>query len=164
MSCVVVSAAEKEEFFVVTGSVMTDKSGKWLANTKPNDANTRIFAALPSRKALGRFIRVFSPKTGKEIRNVPVEDVGPWSTNDNFFETGQRPKAELGISNIYKKVKNKASIDLSLKLCLSLGLKYPYLGPIYWKFETCAKSDKASLCVKTDKTHTKKLANKIKKT
>lgn len=121
--------------FTVTATVMTEKTGgSYLANGKTNDANTVIFAALPSRRALNRIIEVYCPETGKTVKNVPVRDVGPFNTQNAYWEKNERPLAEQGISNKYGKAKNKAGIDLSLKLCHELGLVYPYKGTIVWSF------------------------------
>lgn len=129
------SLKKTQNHFEVVATVMTNAAGKKLANSKKNDANTRAFVALPSRRALGRFVTVFSPETGRKAKNVPVADVGPWSTKDNYWEKGTRPMAEKGLSNMYKIVKNKAGIDLSLKLCKDLGLPFPYKGVVRWNFE-----------------------------
>lgn len=120
----------------VEATVMTSQSGgPRLANGKINDANTRPFVALPSRRALGKKVWVFCPKTNKTIRNIPVMDVGPWSYKDDYWNKGTRPLAERGISDIHKKVTNKAGIDLSLKLCRDFGLSYPFKGQVVWGFE-----------------------------
>ena len=52
-----------------------------------------IFVALPSRKALLKWIEVScNGKTAK----CQVLDVGPWSTKDNYWDSGTRPLSESG--------------------------------------------------------------------
>jgi len=121
--------------FTVEATIMTNASGKMLANGEKNYANTEVFAALPSRKALGRRITVFCPQTNKTINNIPIKDVGSWSTNDDYWNHGTRPKSESGISNKHKKVTNKSGIDISLALAEELGLQYPWKGEVTWSFE-----------------------------
>lgn len=123
--------------FIVVATVMTEKTGgSRLACGQKNDANTRIFAALPSRTALYKTIEITSPETGKTVKGIPILDVGPHSTKNKYWEKKDgRPLAESGISDKYGKAKNKAGIDLSLKLCHALGLKYPYKGTVMWAFE-----------------------------
>jgi len=114
---------------------MTDKTGgERLANGEKNTANIDAFVALPSREALGRKVTVYCPETEKAAEAVPVMDVGPHSTSDPYWENGTRPQAEKGKSDRYRRARNKAGIDLSLRLCRDLGLHYPYKGEVIWWF------------------------------
>lgn len=122
--------------YKVIATVMTSKTGgARLANGKKNDANTNIFVALPCKSALGKKVTVFVPETGIRLHDIPVLDVGPWSTKDPYWKGNKRPLAESYKSDKYKHTKNRAAIDLSLALCKSLGLKYPYKGAVEWSFE-----------------------------
>jgi hypothetical protein len=79
------------------------------------------FVALPSTKALGRFLRVTNPATKKSAIAI-VLDVGPWNEHDDayvFF--GARPAAECGTS-VSGKGTNKAGIDLGEKVWQQLGM------------------------------------------
>lgn len=121
--------------YVVIATVMTNGTGgAKLADGSRNNANSKSFAALPSKSALGRVISIFCPETGKVAKDIPICDVGPHSTKDPYWENGKKPLAEQGKSDKYGKSKNAAGIDLSLKLCKELGLRYPYKGQVVWWF------------------------------
>jgi hypothetical protein len=69
------------------------------------------FVALPSTKALFRFVRVVNPRTGKRTL-AQVLDVGPWNEHDDAYVFGDaRPAAESGTS-VSGKGTNGAGIDL----------------------------------------------------
>lgn len=73
------------------------------------------FVALPSVKALGKFIRVRNPHNSL-VRYAIVLDVGPWNTHDdNYVFNGHRPQSETG-ADISGRPTNKAGIDLSEKI------------------------------------------------
>lgn len=56
-----------------------------------------LFASLPSRQALNRFVRVTNPITGISIL-VGVYEVGPVNSHDeDYVFFGQRPQAASGI-------------------------------------------------------------------
>jgi hypothetical protein len=70
------------------------------------------FVALPSFKAIGRFVRVTNPANGQSTLAV-VLDVGPWNTHDDaYLFDGERPQAESGTDTRGRKT-NGAGIDLS---------------------------------------------------
>lgn len=135
VNAVVTSKGVAKEY-TVTATVMTSKTGgSRLADGSKNNANSKSFVALPSKSALGRIVSIFSPETGKTIKDIPVCDVGPHSTKDAYWENSGKPLAEQGKSDKYGVAKNNAGIDLSLKLCKDLGLVYPYKGQIVWWFD-----------------------------
>lgn len=79
------------------------------------------FVALPSGRALERFVKVSNPLNGKSCYAV-VLDVGPFNQNDNgYVFGGARPQAELGLS-VSGKGTNGAGIDLSEKVWALLGM------------------------------------------
>ena len=83
--------------------------------------NVVPFVALPSAGALGKFVRISNPLTGKRAIAI-VLDVGPWNEHDDayvFF--GERPAAESGKS-MSGKGTNKAGIDLGEKIWRQLGM------------------------------------------
>jgi hypothetical protein len=53
---------------------------------------------------------------------VPVLDVGPWNTDDDYWSSGQRPAAERG-RGTYRTPVNRAGIDLSDATFALLGLR-----------------------------------------
>lgn len=79
------------------------------------------FVALPSTKALSRFVKVTNPTNGKSTYAI-VLDVGPWNIHDDdyVFGTG-RPQAENGIDS-FGRATNKAGIDLGEKVWAALGM------------------------------------------
>lgn len=80
------------------------------------------FVALPSTKALGRFIRVRNPANGKNTLAV-VLDVGPWNEHDYDYVNGvSRPQAEVGIDE-KGRVTNGAGIDLGERVWRLLDMK-----------------------------------------
>ena len=79
------------------------------------------FVALPSTKALHRFVRVHNPKTDRTVFAI-VLDVGPWNEHDDdyvFF--GDRPAAEGG-RDTRGRVTNRAGIDLGERVWTLLGM------------------------------------------
>lgn len=80
------------------------------------------FVALPSRKALGRFVRLSNPRNGRTCLAV-VLDVGPWNVaDDNYVFSGERPQAESGV-DLGGRRTNESGIDLGEAVWKSLGMK-----------------------------------------
>lgn len=89
------------------------------------------FVALPSVKALGRFVRVTNPANQRTTLAV-VLDVGPWNEHDSMYvEHGQRPAAESGVDTRGRKT-NGAGIDLGEKVWHVLGMVDN--GDVEWEF------------------------------
>ena len=78
-----------------------------------------LFVALPHPSALRRDVEL---RYGARILVVPVLDVGPWNTNDDYWSNGQRPAAERG-RGAYRTPVNRAGIDLSDATFATLGLR-----------------------------------------
>jgi hypothetical protein len=81
------------------------------------------FVALPSVKALHRFVKVSNPLNGQACYAI-VLDVGPWNTGDDayVFGGGQvRPQAESGTDSSGRPT-NGAGIDLSERVWSQLGM------------------------------------------
>lgn len=79
------------------------------------------FVALPSEKALGKFVRLTNPATGRSCYAV-VLDVGPWNVHDDAYVfSGARPQAESGTS-LSGKGTNGAGIDLGERVWHLLGM------------------------------------------
>lgn len=79
------------------------------------------FVALPSTKALHKFVRIINPLNNARVIAV-VLDVGPWNIHDDgyvFF--GTRPGAESGV-NSYGNVTNGSGIDLGELVWKQLGM------------------------------------------
>lgn len=80
------------------------------------------YVALPSRKALGMFIRVRNPLNDKTCLAV-VLDIGPWNEHDDdYVFGGNRPKAETGLDD-RGRVTNRAGIDLGEAVWRKLDMR-----------------------------------------
>jgi hypothetical protein len=89
------------------------------------------FVALPSHKALGRWIKITNPLNGKQCC-AQVRDVGPFNTNDDaYVEGGKRPAAEAGVS-ISGEGTNGAGVDLGE--CVWKLLDMRDNTQVIWKF------------------------------
>ena len=88
-----------------------------------------IFVALPSRKALNKTVVL---ENREKSLKAGVLDVGPWNTNDPYWESGKPPQAESG-KDLFGRQTNKAGIDLSNETFRKLGLKDNTW--IWWSFE-----------------------------
>lgn len=89
------------------------------------------FVALPSWKALHRFVHVRNPLNGKRTIAI-VLDVGPWNEQDDpYVFTGTRPAAELG-PDTRGRITNGAGIDLSEAVWEALGMQGNTL--VEWEF------------------------------
>jgi hypothetical protein len=112
--------------------------GKKTASGKVIKA-TDVFVALPSKSALGKQVCV--EYNSKRVF-CNVEDVGPWSTEDEYwFREGTRPASEQGerlpesMKKKYGIPKNMSGIDLSDGLWETLGIpKTQGLVYIKWRF------------------------------
>lgn len=93
-------------------------TGQRLATGAIIQAGDR-FVALPHPCALRRDVEV--RYQGRALV-VPVLDVGPWNTSDDYWSSGQRPAAERGRGTFRAPV-NPAGIDLSDATFASLGLR-----------------------------------------
>lgn len=91
------------------------------------------FVALPSVKALHRFVRVSNPANGKSTLAV-VLDVGPWNEHDDAYVfDGHRPASESGLS-VSGRGTNKAGIDLGEYVWRALGMTGN--SEVDWEFIT----------------------------
>ncbi len=92
----------------------------------------RSFVALPSRKALHRFVIVTNPLTLLSTR-AEVCDVGPWNIHDDdYVFGGKRPQAESGI-DLFGRRTNCAGIDLGEAVWHAIGMRDN--GDVDWVFE-----------------------------
>lgn len=79
------------------------------------------FVALPSTKALGRFVRVRNCVNGKQCTAI-VLDVGPWNEHDDeYVFRNARPSAESGLDTRGRKT-NGAGIDLGERVWAKLDM------------------------------------------
>lgn len=88
--------------------------------------------ALPARFPGKRpKIKVTNPHNGRHAI-AEIRDVGPWNTNDPYWEPpGHRPQAESG-KDLRKRRTNLAGIDLSPALANALGIEG--MGRVDWEF------------------------------
>ncbi len=79
------------------------------------------FVALPSAKALGRFVRLTNPATKLSTLAICL-DIGPWNISDDLYVLhGLRPQAETGVDHSGRPT-NGAGIDLSERVWTALGM------------------------------------------
>ncbi len=89
------------------------------------------FVALPSMRALNKFVRLYNPLNGNSCIAI-VLDVGPWNTrDDSYVFENARPQAESGIDGRERKT-NGAGIDLGEKVWELLDMKGN--SEIEWSF------------------------------
>jgi N-acetylmuramoyl-L-alanine amidase len=94
-----------------------------------NDSD--LYVALPDRFEGDRpAVRIINRVTGITA-DASIEDVGPWNTDDPYWETATRPQAESGTDMTGRKT-NGAGIDLSPALARALGIDG--MGKVDWDF------------------------------
>lgn len=91
--------------------------------------DTVLGVALPAR-LLNAKVRVHN---GGESVVASVVDIGPWNTNDPYWEAGKRPQAESG-TDMRGRRTNKAGIDLTPATARALGIDGK--GVVDWEFTT----------------------------
>jgi hypothetical protein len=95
-------------------------TGKRIDDTVPGVA---LPASLPNAK-----VRVYS---GSKSVIADVVDIGPWNTNDPYWQNGKRPQAESG-TDMRGRRTNKAGIDLTPATARALGIDGK--GIVNWEF------------------------------
>jgi peptidoglycan hydrolase-like protein with peptidoglycan-binding domain len=84
-------------------------------------SDEELGVALPYRfKGERPQVVVANPITGKQIV-CEIVDVGPWNTNDPYWETGSRPQAETGRDQRGRRT-NLAGLDLTPGAARALGI------------------------------------------
>ncbi len=90
------------------------------------------FVALPSLRALHRFVKLRNPKLADVYAYAVVLDIGPWNEHDDAYVfEGQRPAAESG-RDTRGRVTNGAGIDLGEYVWKALGMVDN--SPVEWEF------------------------------
>jgi len=75
-------------------------------------------------------VRVFNPANGASVV-CDIVDVGPWNSNDPYWQTGARPQAESGVAQDGSRT-NLAGIDLTPAAARQLGIDGK--GEVQWEF------------------------------
>lgn len=89
------------------------------------------FVALPSTRALRRFVRLHNPANGRECLAI-VLDVGPWNEHDDAYVFEKvRPAAERGVDERGRPT-NRAGIDLGERVWVELAMRDN--SEIEWEF------------------------------
>ena len=91
--------------------------------------DTVLGVALPARLTNAK-VRVIC---GSKSVVANVVDIGPWNTNDPYWENNRRPQAESG-TDMRGRHTNKAGIDLTPALARALGIDGK--GVVDWEFTT----------------------------
>lgn len=114
-------------------SVKATREGQIGGKTASGYVVDRVvpFVALPSWRAIGRFVRVSNPANRQSTLAI-VLDVGPWNEHDDAYVLhGQRPAAESGTDTRGRKT-NKAGIDLGEAVWKALSMTDN--GTVAWEF------------------------------
>jgi N-acetylmuramoyl-L-alanine amidase len=123
----------------IIATVFGGESDKNYSAYGPYDSNgngrllndTDLYVALPDRIEDERpNVRVINRITGLTAI-ASIEDVGPWNTDDPYWETCTRPAAESGTDEKGRET-NGAGIDLSPALAATLGIDG--MGKVDWDF------------------------------
>lgn len=85
-------------------------------------------------------VRVTGVKNGVTVE-CAIIDVGPWNTNDPYWQTGTRPQAETGTDSRGRHT-NGAGIDLTLAAAKALQIDGK--GLVNWEFITAAAQPPAA--------------------
>ena len=89
--------------------------------------DTIVGVALPARLPNAK-VRV---RNGDKSVVADVVDIGPWNTNDPYWEAHKRPQAESG-TDMRGRHTNKAGIDLTPAAARALGIDGK--GVVDWEF------------------------------
>ena len=118
---------------LISGITATMFGGLQDHNTSAYDGHliddTELGVALPARVPDPR-PSVCVWKAGKSVV-CKIVDVGPWNTDDPYWQTGARPQAESGLDHRGRKT-NGAGIDLTPAAAKALGLQGK--GIVDWEF------------------------------
>lgn len=119
-----------------TDIVCTKFGGKADPNTSAYDPkktlnDTDMYVALPYKfKGSRPRVKVYNREVNVSAVGE-IWDVGPWNTNDPYWETNTRPQAETGTDMRGRKT-NKAGLDVSPAMDRALGLNGK--GKVDWEF------------------------------
>jgi uncharacterized protein (TIGR02594 family) len=119
-----------QHFSGITATVFGGAADK---NTSAYDGHvitdTEFGVALPARiPGVRPKVRVW--KDGKCV-DCDIVDVGPWNTNDPYWQTGSRPQAESGV-DMRGRPTNHAGIDLTPATAKAIGVDGK--GVVEWEF------------------------------
>ena len=89
--------------------------------------DTVLGVALPARLPNAK-VRVYN---GSKSVVADVVDIGPWNTDDPYWQAGKRPQAESG-TDMRGRPTNKAGIDLTPATAKALGIDGK--GLVDWEF------------------------------
>jgi hypothetical protein len=95
--------------------------------------------ALPARFS-GRRPQVRVLNADKSVI-CDIVDIGPWNTNDPYWQTGARPEAESGVDS-RGRTTNRAGIDLTPGAARALGIDGK--GTVSWEFANMPASGQIS--------------------
>lgn len=132
-----VKASNSKHFTSITATVF---GGTGDPNNSAYDDseidNDVLGVALPARfTGVRPRVRVFN---GDRSVDCNIVDVGPWNTNDKYWETNSRPQAESG-TDLSGRATNKAGIDLTPAAAFALGINGK--GTVDWMFLPAAASN-----------------------
>jgi uncharacterized protein (TIGR02594 family) len=97
--------------------------------------DNELGVALPARFADPR-PSVCVSKDGRSVI-CKIVDIGPWNTDDPYWQSGTRPQAESGVDR-RKRQTNRAGIDLTPAAARAIGLNGK--GIVDWEFTSSAQA------------------------
>lgn len=120
-----------------SGITATMFGGAADPNTSAYDGHmiddTELGVALPARFSSPRpQVRVWN---GGKSAICNIVDIGPWNTNDPYWQTGARPEAESGVDS-RGRTTNRAGIDLTPAAARAIGIDGK--GTVDWEFADAA--------------------------
>ena len=102
--------------------------------------NTELAAALPHRAALGQWVKIYYPPTGRVVR-CKVRDIGPWFVRDSYWEGRRRPMAEHTQTTLRgHPISYRSGISLTPQVWYKLGIHRElafskgFKGVVGWRF------------------------------
>lgn len=94
--------------------------------------STSLYVALPARFHGDRpRVRVMNHFNREKSVTATIEDIGPWNTDDPYWEKGSRPQSESG-HDMRGRRTNTAGIDVSPAVARALGING--MGLVAWEF------------------------------
>ena len=95
-------------------------------------SDQELGCALPFKWKTKKRPQVLVVNTANHRRvTTQIVDVGPWNTNDPYWQTNTRPQAESGVDNSGRET-NLAGIDLTPGAAKAIGLDG--MGLVNWRF------------------------------
>lgn len=129
-------AFESEPIYTWYNDIIATSEEPQMLAIGRHSTEGEVYAALPDRSALNRNIEV--SWQGRKLK-MPILDVGPWNISDDYWNTGERPKAERNRLDFFSdgfESTNGAGLDISEDGWAALGHPQPTKAKelVSWRF------------------------------